>query len=110
MKISSNAVGDSNDEDNFVRKLLLTNQYTSFKARKTFSNNSSPDVSLSKPQLHKIGQSGVSLGLLLSTGLLLLGNVLKPLNKCALIPLGSTVSATNAAIHRKCLNPVLQHC
>ena len=57
--------------------------------------------------MHKIGQSegflGRLLGALLKTGLLLIGNVLKPLGKSVLIPLGLTTaaSATDAAIHKK---------
>ena len=65
--------------------------------------------------MHKIGQSGGFLGRLLGpllkTGLPLMKNVLKPLTKSSLIPLGLTVaaSATDAAIHKKCLNLVLQN-
>ena len=57
--------------------------------------------------MHKIGQSGGFLGRplesLLKTGLLLIQNVLKPLTKSVLIPLGLTAatSATDAAIHNK---------
>ena len=57
--------------------------------------------------MHKIGQSGGFLGrpleLLLKTGLPLIQNVLKPLAKSVLIPLGLTAatSATDAAIHNK---------
>ena len=82
MKISSNFVGDSNDENS------------------TFSAN----IKLSKT---KIGRSGGFLGRLLGplpkTGLPLIGNVLKPLAKSVLIPLGLTTaaSATDAAIHKK---------
>ena len=59
--------------------------------------------------MHKIGQSGGFLGRLvgplLKTALPLIGNVLKPLAKSVLIPLGLTAaaSATDAAIHNKCL-------
>ena len=55
--------------------------------------------------MHKIGQSegflGRLLGPLLKTGLTLISNVLKPLPKSALKPLGLTVaaSATDATIH-----------
>ena len=55
--------------------------------------------------MHKIGQSGGFsgrlLGPLLKTGLSLIANVLKPLPKSVLIPLGSTaaVSATDATTH-----------
>ena len=68
LKISLNVVGDSNEENNFPHKLLLTNTQVS-KVRKAFANNSSANVKLSKTQLHKIGQSGGFLGSLL--GLLL---------------------------------------
>ena len=57
--------------------------------------------------MHKIGQSegffGRLLGLLVKTGLPLMKNVLKPLPKSALIPLGliAAASATDAAIHAK---------
>ena len=68
LKISSNVVGDSNDENNFHHKLLLTNTQVS-KLHKAFSNGSSADIKLSITQLHKIGQSGEFLDRLL--GLLL---------------------------------------
>ena len=57
--------------------------------------------------MHKIAQSGGFLGRLLGpllkTGLPLMKNVLKPLAKSVLIPLGLTLaaSATDAAIHKK---------
>ena len=40
LKISSNVAGDSNDENNFPYKLLLTNTQVS-RLRKAFANNSS---------------------------------------------------------------------
>ena len=61
MKLSSNVVGDSNDENNFPRKLLLTNTQVS-KLRKAFANGSSANIKLSKTQLHNIEQSGGFLG------------------------------------------------
>ena len=95
-KISSNVVGDSNDENNFPQKLLLTNTQVS-KFRKAFANNSSANIKLSKNQLHKIEQSGELLGRLLrpllKTGLPLIGNVLKTLAKSLLIPLGLIAAA-----------------
>ena len=54
--------------------------------------------------MHKIGQLGGSfLGPLLKSGLPLIGNVIKPLAKSVLIPLGLTAaeSATDAVIHKK---------
>ena len=41
------------------------------------------------------------MGLLLKTGLPLMGNVFKPLTKSDLIPLGLTAVATNVAFHKK---------
>ena len=58
--------------------------------------------------MHKLeksgGFSGRLLGPLLKTGLLLIGNILKPLARTAKIPLGLTaaaVAATDAPIHKK---------
>ena len=47
LKISSNIVGDSNDENNFLHKLLLNNTQVS-KIRKAFPNGSSSNLKLSK--------------------------------------------------------------
>ena len=84
----------------------MTNTQVS-KLLKAFANNSSANIKLSKSQLHKIGQStgfpGRLLGPLLKAGLASMGNVLKPLAKSVLIPLGLTAaaSATGATIHKK---------
>ena len=56
LKLSSNAVGDSNNENIFLHKLLLINTQV-LKFRKVFANNSSANIKLSKTQLHKIEQS-----------------------------------------------------
>ena len=106
MTISANFVGDSNDENNILHKLSLTNTQIS-RFRKAFANGSSINMKLSKTQLHKIGESGGFSGRLLrslvKTGLPLIGNSLKPLTKSILIPPGltSTASATDSAIHEK---------
>ena len=50
-----NVVDDSNDQNNFPHRLLLTNTQVS-KLLKAFSNNSAANIKLSKIQLHKIGQ------------------------------------------------------
>ena len=107
LKLSSNVVGDSNDENNFPYQLLLTNTKVS-RLRNAFANNFSANIKLSKTQLHKIGQSGGFLGTLLGplikTGLSLMKNILKPLAKSVLIQLGLTAAAaaaTDAAIHKK---------
>ena len=105
-KISSNVVCDSNDENNFHQKLLLTETQVS-KLCKAFVSNSSANMKLAETQLHKIEQSGGFLGRplgpLLKNGLSLIGNALKPLAKSVLIPLAliAATSATYAAIHNK---------
>ena len=106
LKLSANVVGDSIDKRNFLHKLLLTNTLVS-KLRKSFPNGLLTNIKLSKIQLHKIGQSerflDRALGPLLKTGMFVIKNVLKPLAKSVLIPLGLTAgtSATDAAIHKK---------
>ena len=79
LKISSNVAGDSNDQNNYPYKLLLTNAQVS-RLRKSFANNSSVNKKLSKIQLHKIRQSGGFLDRLLEPllkiELSLIGNVL----------------------------------
>ena len=109
MNISSNVVGDSNDEYNLLHKSLLTNTQV-LKFCKAFTSSSSANIELSKTRLHKKGQSGGFLGRLLGpllkTGLPLLENELKPLAKSVLIPLGLTAaaSATDPAIYKKGLD------
>ena len=77
------------------------------KIRNAFNNNMSTDLKLSKAQINKIIQSGgflsKLLGPLLKTGLPLIKNVIKPLAKSILIPLGLTAaaSAADAVIHKK---------
>ena len=104
--LSSNMIGD--DETNFSHKLLLTNRQVS-NLCKAFANYLSVDIKLSKTQLSKMIQSGGFLGRLLDPllkpGLTLIKNVIKPLAKSVLIPLGLTAaaSAADAGIHIKIL-------
>ena len=94
------------NETNFPHKLLLTNGQVS-NLLKAFSNHLSADIKLSKTLLSKMIQSGRFLGrllgLLLKTGLVLIKNVIKPLAKSVLMPLGLTAaaSAADAGIHKK---------
>ena len=112
LRLSSNMIGDN--ETNFPHKLLLTNRQVS-NLRKAFENNLSTDIKLSKTQLLKMIQSGGFLsrllGLLLKTGLPLIKNVIKPLAKSGLIPLGLTAapSAADAGIHKKILGSGHNH-
>ena len=66
-------------------------------SRKAFANKPSTDINLSKTQLPKMRRSGGFLGrlrgLLLKTGLPLIKNVIKPLSKSVLIPLGLPAAA-----------------
>ena len=99
-------IGDN--ETDFSQKLLLTKRQVS-NLRKSFANHSLSDIKLSKTQLSKMIQSGGFLGRLLGpllkTGLPLTKNVIKPLAKSVLIPLGLTAaaSAADAEIHKKIL-------
>ena len=87
-------------------ELLLTTRQKR-KIRNSFNNTMSTDLKLSKAQISKIIQSGGFLGRLLGrllkTGLPLIKNVIKPLAKSVLIPLGQTAaaSAADAGIHKK---------
>ena len=94
--------------NNLPHELLLTTRQKP-KIRNAFNNNMSTDLKLSKAQINKIIQSGGFLGRLLGpllkTGLPLIKNVIKPLVRSVLIPLGLTAaaSAADAGIHKKIL-------
>ena len=104
LRLSSNMIVVN--ENNFPHKLLLTSTHVS-NLRKTFANNSSANIKLSNTQLSKMIQSrgflGKLLGPLLKTGLPLISNVIKPLAKGVLIPLGLAAAASeaDAGIHAK---------
>ena len=104
LRLSSNMTGDN--EVDFPPHLLLANTQVS-NLRKAFANNSSANIKISKTQLSKMIQSGGFLGKLLGpllkSGLPLISNVIKPLTKSVLIPLGLTAvaSAADAGIHKK---------
>ena len=115
LRLSPNMIGDN--ENNFPHKLLLINRQVA-NIRKAFANHSSTNIRLSKSELSKMiqfgGFLGKLLGSLLKTGLPLIKNVIKPLGKSVLIPLGLTAaaSATDAGIHKKILrsgNPSSSH-
>ena len=104
LRLSWNMIGKN--ETNFPHKLLLTERQVS-SLFKSFANNSSADIKLSKTQLWKMiqwrGFLSRLLGPLLKTGLPLIKHVIKPLAKSVLIPLGLTAaaSAADAGIHKK---------
>ena len=91
LNLSSNAVGESNDETNFSHKLSLTNTKVS-RISKAFPSGSSDNIKFLKTQLSKMVPLGQFLGRLLEpllkTGFPLIGNMLKHLAKSVLVPLG----------------------
>ena len=105
-------IGD--DETNFPHQLLLTNRQVA-NICKAFANNLWIDIKLSKTQLSKMTQLGGFLGRLLGPllkmGLSLIKNVIKPLAKSVLIPLGLTAaaSAADAGIDKKYEVQGIQH-
>ena len=106
LRLSSNTIDDSDDKINFPHELLLINRRVA-NLRKDFVCKSSTDIKLSKTQISKMIQSEGFFGrlfrALLKTILPLQKNVIKPLTKCVLIPLGLTAaaSAADAGIHKK---------
>ena len=108
LRLSSNMVGKSGDNTNFLHELLLTNRQVA-NLRQAFAKNISTDIKLSKTQLSKMIQSGEFLGKisgpLLRTGLPLMKSVIKPLVTNVLVPLGLTAAASAAdeGIHKRIL-------
>ena len=95
LRLSSNMIRNSDDETNLPHKLLSTNRQVA-NLRKAFANPLTTDIKLSKTQLSKLIQSGGFLcrilGPLVKSGLPLIKNVIKPLAKRFLIPLGLTAA------------------
>ena len=89
LRLSSNMIGNSNDEANFPHKLLLTNRQAA-NINKDFANHTSTNIKLSKAQLTKMQQSGFLrfLAPLLNS---LLKSVIKPLG---MLGLTAAASAT----------------
>ena len=108
LRLSSNMIGNSDDESNFPHKLLLTIRQVE-NLRKAFANHTSTVIKLSKNPLSKMIQLGGFLGRLLGpylkTGVSVMKSLIQPLAKNVLIPLGLTAaaSAADAGIHKKIL-------
>ena len=104
LRISSNMVGNSNDNTNFPHELLLKNRQVA-NIRKGFAKNTSTDIKLSKTQLSKMIQSGGFLGNLLGKLAGPLMKVAMPLAKNILAPLGlpAAMSAIDVSIKKKML-------
>ena len=101
LRLSSNMIGNSNDETNFPHKLLFTNRQVA-NLRYAFANRTSTDIKLPKTQLNKMQNRGflIFLGPLLKSGLPLLKSVIKPHGMLWLTP---AASATDAVINKKIL-------
>ena len=101
-------IGNSDDKINFQHELSLTNRQAA-NLREAFANNSSSDIKVSKNQLSNTLQSEVFLGRridpLLKPGLPLMKNLMKPLAKSVLIPIGLSAAspAADSEIHKKIL-------
>ena len=107
LRLSSNMIGNPNDETKFPHKLILTNRQVINLCRNG-ANKSSTDIKLSKTQLFKMIQSskflGRLLGPLLNTSLPLMKTVIQLLAKSVLIPLGaSAAAAADVGLHKKIL-------
>ena len=99
LRLSSNMIGNSDDETNFPHKLLLTNRQVA-NIRKAFANHISTDIKLSKAQSTKT-QKGWFLRFLaplLKSGLPLLKSVIKPL---AMLGVTAAASSKDPAINKK---------
>ena len=101
LRLSSNMVGNSDDETNFPHKLLLINRQT-LSLRKAFNNHTSADIKFSKAHLTKMQKGGFLKFLmsLLKSGLPFLKSAVKPLG---MLGLTAAASATDAAVNKKIL-------
>ena len=101
LRLSSNMVGNSNNETNLPHKLLLTNRQI-LSLRKAFNNHTSADIKFSKAELTKMqkGEFLRFLARLLKPELPLLISVIKPLG---MLGLTAAASATDVAINKKVL-------
>ena len=98
-------IGNSDDETNFPHKLLLTDRQVA-RLPKAFVNNSHASAKLSKTHISNIIQFGGFFRRILEplkVRLPLMKNIIKPLTKSVLIPLGLTVavSAIDSPISKK---------
>ena len=99
LRLSSNMIGNSDDEADFPLKLLLTNRQVA-NLHKGFANHTSTDIKLANAQLTKTQKGGFLrfLAPLLKSGLPLLKFVIKPLG---MLGLTAAASATYATINKK---------
>ena len=98
LRLSSNMIGNTDDETNFRHKLLLTIIQVA-NLRKAFSNHTSTDIKLSNAQLTKMQKDGFLRFLvpLLKPGLPSLKSVIKPLG---MLGVTAAASATDSVINK----------
>ena len=107
-------IGNAVDETNFPHNFFLARRQVP-NLLKAFANKASTNIKLSKTHLSKMAQSRGFLGRLLvplpKAGLPLVKNLIKPLGKSVLIPLGLTAAAAVAdtAMHKKTRNKKEKH-
>ena len=101
LRLSSNMIGNSDNETNFPHKLLLTNRQVE-NLRSAFANHTSTDIKLSNNQLFNILQLGGFLARVLGP---LMKSAIRPLAEKVLIRLGltATASAADPGIHKNIL-------
>ena len=99
LRLSSNMIGNSDDETDFSHKLLLTNKQVA-NLRKAFANHRSADIKLSKAQLTKMKKGGFlrPLAPLLKSGSPLLKSLIKLLG---MLGLTAAAPAADVAVHKK---------
>ena len=99
LKLSSNIIGNSDNDTRFPSKLLLTNRQIA-NLPKSFANHTSTDIKLSKALLPKMqkGRFLRFLAPLLKSRLPLLQSEIKPLG---MLGLTAAASATHSAINQK---------
>ena len=99
LRLSSNMIGNSDDETNFPHKLLLNNRQVE-NLRQAFANYISTDIKLSKAQSTKMQKGGFLrfFAPLLKSGLPLLKSVVKPLG---MLGVTAAASATDVPINKK---------
>ena len=107
-------IGDYNNEAHFHYKILINMQV--LKIVKGFVNSSRAKIKFSKTCLLKIEQLGGFLSKplqpLIKAAVCLVGNVIKPLPKTFVLPLGLTAAAASAMaklFKRKDLDQTQQH-
>ena len=103
LRLLSNMIGNSDDENNFPHKLLLTNRQVTA-LRKAFANFLSTEIKLSKTQLSKMIQLGGFLGRLLGPLLKTRFPLMKSLIQSLAKNFFNFIRINNSSISNRCKN------